>query len=51
MLKEIDEFIKKDDDVEQKTFETFSRISKENSMPKYNVMPKEHESESSCEEE
>lgn len=50
MFKKLEEFIMRRDTIEHKTFETFSRLSKENSMPSYRVMPKQDESTSNEEE-
>lgn len=49
MFKKLEGFMKKDT-IEHKTFETFSRLSKENSMPQYKVMPKHGEAISNEEE-
>ncbi|MFW6014284.1 MAG: hypothetical protein ACOCZQ_01955 [Nanoarchaeota archaeon] len=49
MFKKLEEFIRRDN-VENKTFETFSRLSKENSMPRYKAMPNKEESTSNEEE-
>ncbi len=50
MLRNINGLFKKED-IEKKTFETFSRLSKENSMPEYKYGSRPDDEESTNEEE